>query len=71
MPASTACREGETLSWFEVMIRGRTKQEIVIGLKEKNEALPTINPKDKTSRIFSHTNVEAFVVLAEDMQEVG
>ena len=49
-------------------MRGRSKKEIVIGLKDKNEALPNINPKDKTSGTYTQKNVEAFIVLAEDME---
>ena len=63
-------REGEVLSFFEVIIRGRTKKEIVIGLKDKRQDQPTINPKDKVSRIHSFGNVEAFIVLAEDMEDI-
>ena len=60
-------RDGERISFFEIMMRGRSKTEIVIGLKDKYEALPNINPKDKTSRMYSQENVEAFIVLAENM----
>lgn len=61
------CRDGERISFFEIMMRGRSKKEIVIGLKDKYEALPNINPKDKTSSMYSQENVEAFIVLAENM----
>ncbi|EIE23062.1 hypothetical protein COCSUDRAFT_584, partial [Coccomyxa subellipsoidea C-169] len=45
--ASRYLREGEVKSFFEVMVRAREKEEIVVGLKRKGQKVPELNPKGK------------------------
>ena len=58
---------GENLNFFEMMIRGRTKREIVIGYKNFDMAKPAVNPKDKVARILNVDDTAAFVVLGLGM----
>ena len=55
---------GEHLNFYEMMIRGRVKREIVIGYKNFDMAKPAVNPKDKESRILNVDDTAAFVVLS-------
>ena len=57
-------RVGETLSFYDMMIRARAKREIVIGFKNFGMTKPVVNPKDKASRILNIEDTAAFVVLA-------
>ena len=57
------CREGEVKSFFEVMIRAREKEEIVVGLKLKGHKAPQLNPKGKAEQVLSLKTVSSFVVI--------
>lgn len=61
---SQCCRVGENLNFYEMMIRGRVKREIVIGYKNFDMAKPAVNPKNKEARILNVDDTAAFVVLA-------
>ena len=60
---SHACREGEEKSFFEVMVRAREKEEIVVGLKPKGHKSPQLNPKGKAEQNLSLKTVSSFVVI--------
>jgi hypothetical protein len=45
------CREGEVKSFFEVMVRAREKEEILVGLKPKGAKSPQLNPKGKCEQV--------------------
>jgi hypothetical protein len=45
------CREGEVKSYFEVMVRAREKEEILVGLKPKGAKSPQLNPKGKGEQV--------------------
>ena len=45
------CREGEVKSFFEVMVRAREKEEILVGLKPKGAKSPQLNPKGKGEQV--------------------
>lgn len=56
--------EGEELSFFEVLLRGRQRREIVIGYRKANAEKAVMNPTDKLEkRKWSVKDV--FVVIAE------
>lgn len=55
---------GESLNFFEMMVRARAKQEIVIGYKNFDMVKPAVNPKNKEDRILNVDDTAAFVVLA-------
>lgn len=50
-------------SFFEVMIRAREKEEILVGLKPKGHKSPQLNPKDKAEQTLSLKTVSSFVVI--------
>lgn len=56
-------REGEVKSFFEVMVRAREKEEILVGVKRKGEKMPELNPKDKDDPCLSLKTVTSFVVI--------
>ena len=58
-----ACRDGEEKSFFQVMVRAREKEEIVVGLKPKGHKSPQLNPKDKAEQNLSLKTVSSFVVI--------
>lgn len=66
-PASRYVRVGENLNFYEMMIRGRVKREIVIGYKNFDMAKPIVNPKNKHARNLNVDDTAAFVVLALGM----
>lgn len=57
------CRDGEVKSFFEVMIRAREKEEILVGLKLKGHKSPLLNPKGKAEQTLSLKTVSSFVVI--------
>lgn len=58
---------GENLNFYEMMVRGRVKREIVIGYKNFDMIKPEVNPKNKGARILNVDDTAAFVVLALGM----
>ncbi len=50
-------------SFFEVMVRAREKEEIVVGLKRKGQKVPELNPKGKDDPCLSLKNITSFVVI--------
>lgn len=57
------CRDGEVKSFFEVMVRAREKEEILVGLKLKGQKSPVLNPKGKAEQALSLKTVSSFVVI--------
>ena len=57
------CRDGEVKSFFEVMIRAREKEEILVGLKPKGHKSPQLNPQCKAEKTLSLKTVSSFVVI--------
>lgn len=55
----------EVLTFYDIILRGRQKQHIILGYSERGTSRIVLNPKNKGSRFYSHDTVEAFVVLAE------
>lgn len=64
---SVWCRVGENLNFYEMMLRGRDKREVVIGYKNFDMSKPAVNPKNKSARILNVDDTAAFVVLALGM----
>ncbi|CAL5222099.1 g4408 [Coccomyxa viridis] len=62
-PASRYLRDGEVKSFFEVMVRAREKEEILVGLKLKGQKSPVLNPKGKAEQALSLKTVSSFVVI--------
>jgi hypothetical protein len=61
---AAAYREGEVKSFFEIMLRAREKEEIVVGLKRHGpRAAPELNPADKHVASLSLQTVRSFVVV--------
>lgn len=56
-------RDGEVKSFFEVMVRAREKEEIVVGVKRRGRKAPELNPKDKDALVLSLKSVTSFVVI--------
>lgn len=62
-PAELYVYNNEPLSFFEVMVRARQRQEIVIGYRLANEEKALINPPAKeVPRRWTHQ--DTFVVFA-------
>lgn len=57
-------REGEELSFYEVLLRARKRREIVIGYRSANAERAVINPPAKGER-RRWSLEDAFVVIAE------
>lgn len=57
-------REGEELSFYEVLLRGRQRREVVIGYRLANTEKAVINPPGKTER-RKWSVKDVFVVIAE------
>jgi len=57
------CREGEVKSFFEIMVRAREKEEILVGLKYKGHKSPQLNPKSKAEQVLSLKTVSSLVVI--------
>lgn len=55
----------EVLSFFEVMIRARQRQEIVIGYRRASSEKAIINPPDKATPV-KWSVCDVFIVLAEE-----
>ncbi|KAK9903321.1 hypothetical protein WJX75_002746 [Coccomyxa subellipsoidea] len=70
-PASRYLREGEVKSFFEVMVRAREKEEILVGVKRKGEKMPELNPKDKDDPCLSLKTVTSFVVIITGVAPCG
>ncbi|BDA49994.1 Ion channel DMI1 [Coccomyxa sp. Obi] len=62
-PASRYLREGETKSFFEVMVRAREKEEILVGVKRRGHKSPELNPPHKDEPTLSLRSVTSFVVI--------
>lgn len=56
--------EGDELSFYEVLLRGRQRREVVIGYRLANTEKAMINPLGKTERRKWSTK-DVFVVIAE------
>lgn len=54
---------GETMSFYGLVLRARSKSEICIGYKTKDEIV--LNPPRKLEAVLSTESIEAVVVLAE------
>ena len=63
-----ACRGGELLNFYEVLIRGRARSEIIIGYKNYGMDQPEVNPKDKYSVALSIDLTDTFVVLSTGIE---
>lgn len=57
-------RPSETLNFYEVLLRARARQEIVIGYKNFGMDKPVVNPKDKDARVLSVDLTDTLVVLS-------
>lgn len=57
-------REGEELSFYEIMVRGRRRREIVIGYRSAKAERAIINPPSKSDRQRWSVK-DVFVVIAE------
>lgn len=62
-PAEFYLFDQEELSFYEIMIRGRQRQEIVIGYRFANADRAIINPPDK-SEPRKWTLDDVFVVIS-------
>ncbi|XP_038691432.1 ion channel CASTOR-like isoform X2 [Tripterygium wilfordii] len=58
-------REGEELSFYEIMLRARQRREIVIGTRLANSERAIINPPSKSER-RRWSAKDVFVVIAEE-----
>lgn len=63
-PADLYLREGEELSFFEILLRARQRREIVIGYRTANAERAVINPPAKSERRRWSLG-DVFVVIAE------
>jgi hypothetical protein len=63
-PADVYLREGEELSFYEIILRARLRREIVIGYRLANAERAVINPPAKSER-QSWSLRDVFVVIAE------
>lgn len=59
-----ACRPSEVLNFYEVLLRARARQEIIIGYKNFGMDKPVVNPKNKEERILSVDLTDTLVVLS-------
>ena len=59
-----ACRASEVLNFYEVLLRARARQEIVIGYKNFGMDKPVVNPKNKEERVLSVDLTDTLVVLS-------
>lgn len=57
-------REGEELSFNEIILRGRRRREIVIGYRSAKAERAVINPPSKSNR-QRWSAKDVFVVIAE------
>lgn len=64
MQADLYLREGEELSFYEILLRGRQRREIVIGYRLANAERAVINPPAKSER-QRWSLKDVFVVIAE------
>jgi len=62
-PVKYYAAPGESLSFWEIMARGRMRCEITIGYYQNGEL--TLNPLDKSAKINWQTN-DRIVVISED-----
>eukprot|EP00270_Netrium_digitus_P022193 TRINITY_DN9836_c0_g2_i1.p1 TRINITY_DN9836_c0_g2~~TRINITY_DN9836_c0_g2_i1.p1 ORF type:complete len:219 (+),score=53.15 TRINITY_DN9836_c0_g2_i1:1-657(+) len=58
-------RDGENLSWFELMTRARQRRELAIGYRLANTEVAIMNPENKSERKYWSAN-DSIVVLAND-----
>ncbi|KAK9820268.1 hypothetical protein WJX72_008313 [[Myrmecia] bisecta] len=65
-PAARYLGASDTLSFFDVMARARTKCEIIVGYKQVGEPDVRLNPQDKAAKRLSLSTTQVFVVMAED-----
>ncbi|XP_021604222.1 ion channel CASTOR isoform X3 [Manihot esculenta] len=63
-PADLYLREGEELSFFEILLRARQRREIIIGYRTANAERAVINPPAKSERRRWSLG-DVFVVIAE------
>lgn len=57
-------REGEEMSFYEIMLRARQRREIVIGYRLANAERAVINPPTKSDR-RKWSLKDVFVVITE------
>lgn len=57
-------REGEELSFYEILLRARLRREIVIGYRLANDERAVMNPPDKSER-RRWSLKDVFVVITE------
>lgn len=58
---------GETISFYDLMLRARTLKEIVIGYKLIDQGI-IINPEDKHKKLLSTEYIESVVFLATQVE---
>ena len=68
LSSARACRGSELLNFYEVLIRGRARKEIIIGYKNYGMDQPEVNPKDKATRVLSIDMTDTFVVLSTGIE---
>lgn len=64
-PATKYIREGEELCFFDLMQRGRSRKEIVIGYKPRGSRYPILNPKDKRDVGLTLGTVDSVLLVSE------
>lgn len=57
------------LNFYEVLLRGRARQEIVIGYKNFGMDKPVVNPKNKQERVLSVDLTDTLVVLSYGLDQ--
>ena len=67
IPHPSCCRHGECLNFYEVMLRARERNEIVLGFRNSGMRAPVLNPKNKSERMLALGATTSFVTMAEDM----
>ena len=56
------------MNFYEILIRGRARKEIIIGYKNYGMDQPEVNPKDKSTRVLSIDMTDTFVVLSTGIE---
>ncbi|KAK9813412.1 hypothetical protein WJX73_006994 [Symbiochloris irregularis] len=69
LPAARFLGASEVLNFYEVLLRARARQEIVIGYKNFGMDKPVVNPKNKEERVLSVDLTDTLVVLSYGLDQ--